>query len=234
MSAPPSPVQPVLTPRARLLKLLDEFEAAPGTQARCLPPGAGPGQGWDWLPESAQTSGTGLALLQYPDGRQAAVAPPFPVAGPAEGAALLRDLLARRYAIGIVLLRLGRYAVGVADREALLAPKTGHRYVKGRHRAGGQSQHRFEHNRENWIRELYDEACEVCQAQFSTFGRPLDWLALGGDRIVLAGFLKRCEALGELRYRILPWRVPVERPGMDALHAAVRAVWSSRVYVKRN
>ncbi len=229
-------VHPQLLSRAATLRLIDAFTAelqAGQGAARCIATGTGPGPGWDWLPDTARKSGAGLALLNYADGRQSAIAPPFPITSAAEGLAPLRDILGARPTVGIILVRLGKYAVGVADDETLLAPKAGHRYVKGRHRAGGQSQHRFEHNREKWIRELYDEVCQVAVSKFHLAPKPLDWLALGGDHIVLAGFIKRCAALGTLRDKVLPWRVPVnapKAPGLDTLHAAVRAVWSSRIY----
>lgn len=252
MKAPIVSVQPRLLPRARFLGLLDEWERHLGgpPETVCLPPGAAIGVEWEWLPESAKGSGTGLALVSHPDGRRAAIAPPFPFESEGRGAGFLREHMLRRRTVGIILLRLGHYAVCVGDDETAFSPKAGHRYVHGRHRAGGQSQHRYEHNREGWIRELYDELCEVASARFREFsqpdragsgrgvparagpgaGRDIEWLALGGDRIVLSGFLKRCEALGGLRERVLPWRVSVERPGADALTDAVTAVWSSRLY----
>jgi hypothetical protein len=218
--------------RARLLRLIEEWALNPSVapRARCLPPGFDAGPEWEWLPESARRSGTGIALVSLPDGRQAAIAPPFPFEAAGEGMQCLRDHLTGARTVGIILLRLGHYAVGVGDDEALLVPKAGHRYVHGRHKAGGQSQHRFEHNREQWVRELYDEVCEVAASRFREFGRPLDWLALGGDRFVVGGFRARCESLAGLRDRVLPWRIPVDRPGADALRGAVAAVWSSRLY----
>lgn len=253
MNAKAVAVQPRLIPRARLLRLLDEWERQPGgpPQAVCLPPFATSGVEWEWLPESARESGTGLALISHPDGRRAAIAPPFPFKSESrDGTGYFREHMLRRRTVGIILLRLGHYAVCIGDDETAASPKSGHRYVHGRHRAGGQSQHRYEHNREGWIRELYDELCEVASDRFREFSHPagagsakgvpapagpgagkaIEWLALGGDRIVLSGFLKRCDALGGLQERVLPWRVPVERPGADALMDAVTAVWSSRLY----
>lgn len=253
MRAPAVQVRPQLIPRARLLNLLDEWERQPGgaAEAVCLPSGAAAGAEWEWLPESARESGTGLALVSHPGGMRAAIAPPFPIESAGRGTQPLREHMIRRRTVGIILLRLGHYAVCVGDDETAVSPKAGHRYVHGRHKAGGQSQHRYEHNREKWIRELYDEVCEVATTRFREFaqpdragrgsgvparagtgsGRTIEWLALGGDRIVLSGFLKRCDPPGGLNARILPWRVPVERPGADALADAVTAVWSSRFYV---
>lgn len=212
--------------------MMEEWRQGPheAPPAKCLPPGSEAGPEWDWLPDSARESGTGIGLVSLPDGRRLAIAPPFPFEAVGEGLPFLDGHLARARSVGIILLRLGHYAVGVGDDEALLAPKAGHRYVHGRHKAGGQSQHRFEHNREMWVRQLYDEVCAVAASRFEAYGRRLDWLALGGDRFVLGGFMARCESLGGMRDRVLPWRIPVDRPGADALHGAVAAVWSSRLY----
>ena len=142
----------------------------------------------------------------------------------------LRAHLAQPVTVGIILLRLGYYAVGVARDEGLVVTKTGSRYVKGSHRAGGQSANRFKRNREKWIREFFDEACDVARTRFAQSPGPIDWLALGGDRQVLYRFLKRCPQLSDLAGRTTPWPVPVNRPGRTALNDAVRYVWSSRVW----
>jgi hypothetical protein len=250
----PPQVHPVIATRARTLALVAELSAAGVEDAQCLPPGEHPGEGWEWLPESAVRSGTGLAVVRTRNASQVAIAPPFPFAARQPGLGALVDLLEARRSVGIVLLRLGHYAVAVAEDEALVSPKSGHRYVHGRHRAGGQSQHRYEHNREVWMRELFDEACEAAVTRFREYcrGRPdaraglskapgaatgsglacLEWLTLGGDSNVLKAFLDRCDELETLGQRIVPWRVPVERPGADALGRAAVLVWSSRVYTQ--
>ena len=130
----------------------------------------------------------------------------------------------------MILLRLGHYAVGIAEDERLVASKTGGRYVKGRQRQGGQSASRFQRNREKWVRELFDAAGKVARSQFSEYPKQIDWLVLGGDRQVLGQFLKRVELPLGLGERISAWRVPVERPGQAALEDAVISAWSSRLY----
>ena len=67
------------------------------------------------------------------------------------------------------MLRLGRYAVGVLRGDKLLATKTDSRYMKNRHRAGGQSQRRFARSRERLIRELYDKTCDVTRSVFEPY-----------------------------------------------------------------
>ena len=55
----------------------------------------------------------------------------------------LQDLLDKPYNVGVVLLRLGRFAVAVYEGDQLVSSKTDTRYVKGRHAAGGTSQKRY-------------------------------------------------------------------------------------------
>ena len=228
-------LEPRVFSRARLARRLDELEESDGpVYLRMTPPGADIA-GWEWLPRAARESPAGLALVEHHDVGQRhefAVAPPFPIAAASEDDDLsaLRAHLARPVTVGIILLRLGYYAIGVARDEELVVTKTGSRYVKGSHRAGGQSANRFKRNREKWIREFFDEACEVARTRFAQLPGPIDWLALGGDRQVLSRFLKRCPQLSDLAERTTPWPVSVNRPGRTALDDAVRFVWSSRVW----
>jgi len=223
--------------RPSLLRLLDELEPrvmqSGGTAL--LRSGEPPDSGWRWLPGAASASGTGLALIQT-ESCQVAVVPPFPVTAATPGVngplARLRDLLQRKRLVAVVLLRLGAYAVGVLNDGQLVLSKTGTRYVHGRHRAGGQSQRRFQRNREKWIRELFDEACGVCRSRLAPYAGELRHLAIGGDQHVLGQFLKRCEWLEPLAECLLSARVPVRRPGLTALQRAGRSVWSSQVYVR--
>ena len=225
--------------RRSLLRLLDQLEAglSGGGEAALLLPGEAPGERWTWLPDAARASETGLLLVRS-ESFEIAVAPPFQLELPSKHApgdplGSLRDLLLRKRLIAVVLLRLGAYAVGILCDGRLVLSKTGTRYVRGRHRAGGQSQRRFERNREKWVRELFDEVCDVCSSRLGPYAADLEHLALGGDRHVLAQFLARCEWLARLEDRLLPSRVPVRRPGLAGLRRAGEAVWSSRVYVRR-
>ena len=227
--------EPRLLGRARLAGFLDGLEESGSPIFLRMAPPGGDTAGWEWLPRQARESPAGLALIEYYDDGQRheiAIAPPFPIRAESEHDDLsaLRTHIARPVTVGIILLRLGYYAVGVANDEALAVTKTGSRYVRGGHRAGGQSANRFKRNREKWIREFFDEACEVARTRFAQAPVPIDWLALGGDRQVLSRFLKRCPHLSDLAKRTTPWSIPVNRPGRTALDDAARYVWSSRVY----
>jgi hypothetical protein len=180
---------------------------------------------------------TGLVILSG-ESRVVAVAPPFPVRADsvAEGAdpAPLLELLDQDLLIGVILLRLGRYAVGVLRRDALVASKTGSRYVKNRHRAGGSSQRRFERSRERLVRELFDKTCEVVRDVFSPYDDTMDYVLLGGERHTIGAFVRRCRSLQELQGhgpKTLGRVLRVDRPGQDALSGIASEVWKSRVLV---
>lgn len=177
---------------------------------------------------------TGLVSFWW-DTRALVVVPPFPIErdlysqGPNTGP--LADLLNRRLLLGIVLLRLGRYAVGVLQGDALVASKSGSRYVKSRHRAGGSSQRRFERSRERLVRELFDKTCQVTTEVLTPFDDHIDYLLMGGERHTLDGFIRRCTFMQRLAPVTLRRTLEVHRPGREALEHIQHQVWRSRVLV---
>ncbi len=177
-------------------------------------------------------SETGFALF-LGDEHAVAVRPPFPISRDVDAdgpdVATLGELLDARLTVGVVLLRLGRYAVGVVEGDRLVATKTGSRHVKSRHRAGGSSQRRFERSRERLIRELFDKACEVTGNVFGPHLARIDYVLLGGERQTLGGFVKRCRLMRDLTPKTLSRRLTVERPGQAALDGIAAEVWKSEV-----
>ena len=177
-------------------------------------------------------SETGAAVFVGAE-RTLVIQPPLPLSADmrASGAGVepMRRLLSSEPTIGVILLRLGRYAVGVLRGERLLATKTDSRYMKNRHRAGGQSQRRFQRSRERLIRELYDKTCEIARATFGPYLDDMDYLILGGERHTLNGFAKRCQFVREGRARRLDRLLAVDTPNQKALEGISFEVWKSRV-----
>ena len=221
-------------PRARVIELIDRLESDVEIETIALiPPDTDvPPTLPDlaWLPENVRRNKAGIVVISGPE-ILLALTSPFPVpSGVSSDFTELRKFAARRRTVAIVLLRLGAYAVGVAVDGKLEVTKSDTRYVKGRHKAGGQSQRRFERNREKWVRELFDKACRDAKERFAPFSASIDHLALGGDRQVLNSFMKRCRALSPLQDRLLPVRVAVDRPNTGALKTAAHDLWSWRVH----
>ncbi|MFW6174708.1 MAG: Vms1/Ankzf1 family peptidyl-tRNA hydrolase [Chloroflexota bacterium] len=219
--------------------LLEDLEDSPGAvdATTYVPPGGRVPADWGELPRSAEQAAAGLALASGPEFHMA-VAPPFPPeTGPDtatyDGAAFgpMKEALLKPRVVAIVLLRLGAYAIGVTQNGELVESKTGTRWVKGRHKAGGQSQRRFERRREEWAAKLYGEACEVAEARIAPFSDALDALAMGGEKHVLNDFRKRCRFVAELQGRLPVLRVAVDRPGRRALELCSEGVWDSVLWV---
>ena len=223
--------------KRRLLRLLDELECG-GEYDRTLY--VGPGEPPD--ARLSRAAGEALSALAADEtgaavfageGLAVAVAPPFPLgtSGAQEGfdAAPLRELMGRELVVGVVLLRLGRYAVGVLRGETLAASKTDTRHVKSRHRKGGSSQRRFERSRERLVRELFDKACEVTRQIFSPYETSMDHILMGGERHTLRAFAERCDYLRRKRSKTLSRVLSVHSPNHVAISRIAREVWQSRV-----
>jgi Actinobacteria/chloroflexi VLRF1 release factor len=130
------------------------------------------------------------------DGATAECHPPFPpvrLASPAEPPVVAEALVAHATAdrtVGVLLVRLGGYAVGVfaGSPPRLVSSKTGSRPVHGRSAAGGWSQHRFARRRENQAAAALRAAADAAAEVFDRYGPDgLDAVVLGGDKRSAAG-----------------------------------------------
>jgi hypothetical protein len=128
------------------------------------------------------------------DGAAVDCDPPFPplLAGvrPGFDPAPLLEHVGRERVVGVLLVRLGGYAVGVFSGRRLVASKVGRRQVHGRHRAGGQSQQRFARRREGQARVALNAAADVAARVLLEYRRDLDAIVVGGDRRALADVLE--------------------------------------------
>ena len=235
---------PVAAPRLR--RMLDRLAADSrfeDSSSLYLAPGETPdpsalaATGWDKplseLAEPALRDGCGLVGLRC--GNQGLlVAPPFPVTesylsldwddGP------LRRILDGNCTVGVVLVRLGRFSVAVFRGGELVDAKTGSRYVKGKHHAGGTSQLRYTRVRDGQIRRLYGKVCEEARARLSPPDARLDYVALGGERFTLNGLLKDCPALAALDPITLKRRLNIRDPKRDTLPQVAAMLTESRVW----
>jgi len=185
-----------------------------------------------WPPDTVRNGSPGYIWIQSGE-TQLAIAGSFPtpiVLEDFDGLDPLIEFINTPRLVAIVLLRLGAYSIGLAKDGEVLITKSDTRYVKGQHKKGGQSQRRFERNREKWVRELFDKACRDFKDRIGQRSREVDYLALGGDRQVLNSFSKRCPEVAKLTERMLPVRLQVDRPNTTALKQCVRGLWIWRVH----
>lgn len=166
------PTRTAFVPAARLPGWLERFSDAHGG-----------------LASQADTDG-GVALRML-DGAAALLSPPWPDDGrPGRGSDLLgrlASLASQERSTGVVLVRRGGYAVGVAVGGRLLAHKCGTKYIQSRTAAGGQSQHRFARRRGNQADALVVKSSEEAARIFA--GHGFEYLATGGDKALVEDVL---------------------------------------------
>lgn len=140
----------------------------------------------------------GGLVLTAPDGATATLAPPWPYDGAdVEG---LVDHGLRARVVGLLLVRRGGFAVGVAEGEVLVDSKVGRRHVQGRTKAGGWSQRRYARRRDAQAREAFGAAADTAARVLLPQARRLHGLVTGGDRAAVSAVLAdpRLAVLAEL------------------------------------
>ncbi|WP_308331686.1 acVLRF1 family peptidyl-tRNA hydrolase [Terracoccus luteus] len=140
--------------------------------------------------------------------------------------------------LGVVLVRRGGYAVGLAHGAALTASKVGTRHVQSRTAAGGWSQQRFARRRGKQADELVDAVVAHTRRlllgddESPPAGAPHvpRGLVVGGDRILVREVLDApaLRALGGLPRREL---YDLPDPRRDVLEAALRRGRAVRITV---
>jgi hypothetical protein len=161
------------------------------------------------------------------DGWMAAMPVPF---GPLTGSTgqrsglVVDDLVDHALAvrtIGLLLVRLGGYSVGIARAGIVLSSHTGSRLVHGRSAAGGQSQQRFARRREGQARMALRAAADAAARVLLPRAAELDGVVLGGDSAALRTVTADPRLIG-LRERIQPRVLTVAEPRRAVLDEAAR------------
>jgi peptide subunit release factor 1 (eRF1) len=231
--------------RRKLLARLPE-SGTPGWTSYA-PPGASPRFGdavrldrddADRLAEVAAESDTGTVLFAGDSGVMLVV-PPFPIDAADDYSELytrpLVDLLERKRNVAALLLRLGGFTVGYFRGGVLVDSKTDQRFVKNRHRKGGQSQRRFDRIREKQIYELFGKACHEAREKLDDYQSEIEYVLLGGDRHTLIDFRKQCSYFERYGARVLDRILAVPgNPRRESLDDLPHEIWSSEVYTLRD
>jgi hypothetical protein len=155
------------------------------------------------------------------DGEAIVVRPPFGLEHEGEYAHVhVAPLLAavdEDRLVGVLLVRLGGYAVGVFDGERLVASKVGSRFVKSRHKKGGMSANRFRRRREEQGRALAQEAAATAAGVLRPWRARIEFVALGGDRGAVDEMLRASPELDWLADRSVARFFTVPEPRLRVL-----------------
>jgi hypothetical protein len=232
--------------KTRLLHLLETLKGSSSeTSSLCLTPGISkpeaeallanvfdPGEAPEDLPKIIAGSPTG-AVLFWGGLHRYLVMPPFPIkeerfSGTCEIEPLC-TLLNSEFTVGLVVLRMGSYAVAVIKGERLITSKAGTGLVHARHRQGGSSAHRFERHREKQMETFFTRVCTHVREQLEPYSKNIEFLVYGGTRETLLDFRKQCHFLHEFDSRALGLLLNIREPRQSNLAQAIEEVWSSRV-----
>lgn len=236
--------------RQRMLRLLDELEAAEGRATslyvpcdlplpeveKALESPLGPGmeEAMPDIDKAVARSKTGAVIFWGEQGKYL-VLPPFPIKERLFSSGYdvepLRALLQQELTVALILLRLGAYAIGVFQGERLVSSKIGTGLVHSRHRQGGSSAHRFERHREKQMEYFFTRVCGHVREHLEPHLQQVDYVIYGGERHTLLSFRKQCEFLRQFDDRVLDTTLNVREPKQATLEAAISQAWSSEVVV---
>jgi len=133
--------------------------------------------------------------------------------------------------VGIVLVRLGGYSVGVAVGGVVETSTTGARLVHGRNRKGGSSSGRFARRRDNQARVALDAATDAVARVLLPVADTLDAIVLGGDAAALDD-LRADRRLAALLARAEPRVLDVPEPRRAASSSTARRALAVEVVVR--
>ena len=130
--------------------------------------------------------------------------------------------------LGVVLVRRGGYAVGLAQEGRFLAAKVGTRHVQSRTAAGGWSQQRFARRRSNQADALADAVAQHVVSLVLP-GAPVG-VVVGGDRQLVSHVLSdvRLRALAGLPRREL---FDLPDPRRDVLERSLQRGRAVRIHL---
>ena len=184
--------------------------------------------------EIARESDTGSVLFARSEDLTLIV-PPFPVVEAIDYSELyappLVELLQRPRTVAVLLLRRGGFSVGFFRGRDVADSKTDQRFVKNRHRKGGQSQRRFDRIREKQVHELFAKACGEAREKLEPYEEEIEYVFFGGDRHTLQDFRKECTYFERFGERVMSRVLLVAGdPRRESLDLAPREIWSSEVW----
>ncbi|MBN1368419.1 MAG: hypothetical protein JW967_10895 [Dehalococcoidales bacterium] len=232
--------------KLKLLRLLEELKAGSVvTGTLCLPAGAPEPETAAMLeselnmkpvpPEltnSLAESKTG-GIVFWGSHHWYLVIPPFPVAEESFSKTCeiepLHRLLHQELMLGLVMVRLGEYGIGIFKGEKLLTSKVGTGLVHARHRQGGSSAHRFERHREKQMETFFTRVCQHAREQLERYERQLDFILYGGTRETTRDFRKQCTYLSKFDKKTSDRLLNVRDINQAGLTAGIQEAWSSQV-----
>jgi len=183
--------------------------------------------------QAVERHNTGTAIYWQKDGNKYIVLPPFLITedkiSPDEfDASPLLETLERAYVIGVVVVTWGTYSIGVFHRDNLVKSKTGTGYIHKEHRKGGRSEKRFARRTEEQKKDFLRKVSNRIEEEFENY--TLDFIFLGGNRLIRAPLLRECKYLRREVQKISQRVLNIRYADTEALNHSLKEITSSVVF----
>lgn len=178
---------------------------------------------------------TGLVIFSWEKEGDMVILPPFPVKqneifyDKIFRTEQLKNLFTTEYTLGIILLHLGEYAIGIFEGDKLILSKCGKRLVRAKHKKGGYSQARFQRIREIQVNQFFDEVYCMLHDKFETHLDKITYVIYGGPKLTIKNFLKRNHFIKKLSEKTLDRILDVKDVNRKALEDILKEVWKTKV-----
>jgi len=141
------------------------------------------------------------------------------------------NILNNEITVGVLFFELGSWVSGIIKYKEVLLSKRGSRYVKGKHKAGGQSQRRFERNREKWIEELNKKVYKDVKKYILPEQNNLDYFILLGEEKSLNEFVKSSNVEKAFGEKIIYRKSSLKNFNSKTIIKSSSNLWSSKIYL---
>ncbi len=176
---------------------------------------------------------TGAAIYWQENGNKYIVLPPFPITedkislGKFDASSIL-EALEKVYVIGVVLVTWGTYSIGVFHRDNLIKSKTGTGYIHKEHRKGGRSEKRFARRTEEQKKAFLRKVSNRIGEEFKNY--TLDYIFLGGNRLIRTPLLKECKYLQREAQKISRRVLNIRYADKETLSHSLREITNSLTF----
>ena len=126
------------------------------------------------------------------------------------------------------MITWGTYSIGVFHRDNLVKSKTGTGYIHKEHRKGGRSEKRFARRTEEQKKDFLRKVSNRIEEEFKNY--TLDYIILGGNRLIRATLLRECKYLQRENYKISQRVLNIRYASKEALNHSLRDITSSLVF----
>jgi hypothetical protein len=191
------------------------------------------GEMLDVLAEKAAKSPIGSVIFYLGESGRV-VWPPLPVAetslhrgfepGP------LKAMLEKDWKLGLILIRLGQWAIGIFEGEKLLDGQAGTGLVHARHHKGGSSANRFARHREKQMEYFFTRIEGHARELLEPRLKEIDYFIYGGARDTLLRIQKQCRFFQSLEGKVVNRLLSVREPKRSTFEQAVGQAYASAVY----